>query len=60
LQHAVEVLSHRTVRTDTAMMLLFHKPGAPFNGVFETYAAGEAGRAVRAELRAGAAAERRK
>ena len=60
LQHAVEVLSHRTVRTDTAMVLLFHKSGTDFNGLFETYAAIEAGRAVRAELRASAAGERRK
>jgi hypothetical protein len=59
LQHAFEVLSNRTLRTDTAMVMLFHKSGTDLDR-FETYAANEAGRAVRAGLRATAAAERRK
>ena len=60
LQHAVEVFSNPTVRTRSAMVLLFHKPGTEFTGLFETDAAILAGLAVRGELQARAAAERRK
>jgi len=50
LQHAVEVLSDRAVRSDSAMQLMFHKTGSAQSGSFETPAAIQAGRAVRAEL----------
>jgi hypothetical protein len=60
LQHAVEVLSHRTIRSSSAMRLLYNKEGNKYGGWFETNAAIQAGTAVRAELQESAAAERRK
>jgi hypothetical protein len=50
LQHAVEVLSNRQVRTGRAMLLLFKEMCHFCGGQFETDAAIEAGNAVRAEL----------
>jgi hypothetical protein len=51
LQHAVEVLSNRQVRTGRAMLLLFKRICNFCGGQFETDAAIKAGDAVRAELR---------
>src|SRR5215510_6173845 len=51
LQHAVEVLSHRTIRNSSAMSLLYDKEGHKLGRQFETDAAIAAGKAVRAELR---------
>ena len=56
LQHAVEVLSHRTIRSGSAMTLLYKKEGSKEGGHFETDAAIKAGNAVRGELRESAAA----
>jgi len=56
LQHAVEVLSHYTIRSGSAMTLLYRKEGSNEGGHFETDAARKAGDAVRADLRQGAAA----
>jgi len=50
LQHAIEVLSHRTVRSGSAMTLLYKKEGSKEGGHFETDAAIRTGNAVRAEL----------
>jgi hypothetical protein len=56
LRHAVEVLSDPQVRSDKAIHFLYLKQGLKLGstatGVFETEAAIEAGRAVRAEVRA--------
>jgi hypothetical protein len=52
LQHALEVLSHASIRSGSAMILLYHKEGSKEGGHFETDAAIKAGRAVRAELEA--------
>jgi hypothetical protein len=60
LQHAVEVLSNPTIRSISRMILLFHRTGNDWTDGFETAAALKAGLAVRAELRASAAAQRRK
>jgi hypothetical protein len=59
LQHAVEVLSHRNIRSGSAMTLLYNKEGHKYSGRFETDAAVKAGNAVRAELRTARSAERR-
>ena len=59
LQHAVEVLSHRTIRSGSAVTLLYNKEGDKSGRRFETDAAIHAGNAVRAELHASAATERR-
>ena len=59
LQHAVEVLSHRSVRNYSAMILLFKEMCDGCGRRFETDAAIRAGVAVRDELRNSAAAERR-
>jgi hypothetical protein len=58
LQHAVEVLSHRSIRSGSAMTLLYVKEGDKYGRRFETDAAVGAGNAVRAELRESAAAKR--
>ena len=58
LQHALEVLSHSSIRSGSAMTLLYKKEGSKEGGHFETDAAIKAGNAVRAEMRASAAAER--
>ena len=58
LQHAVEVLSHRSVRSYDAMILLFKKMCDGCGRRFETDAAIATGNAVRAELR-NSATERR-
>ena len=50
LQHAIEVLSHRGIRSGSAMTLLFNKEGRKSGRRFETDAAVKAGNAVRAEL----------
>lgn len=60
LQHALEVLSHSTIRSGSAMTLLYHKEGSKEGGHFETDAAIKAGHAVRAELEAIDIANRRK
>jgi hypothetical protein len=56
LQHALEVLSHSSIRSGRAMTLLYKKEGSKEGGHFETDAAIKAGNAVRAELRERAAA----
>ena len=56
LQHAVEVLSHLSIRSGSAMTLLYNKEGDKSGRRFETDAAIRAGNAVRAELRESAAA----
>jgi hypothetical protein len=58
LQHAVEVLSYRAVRSSSAMTLLHLKIARRSGNGFETDAAIKAGNAVRNELKDGAAAER--
>jgi hypothetical protein len=60
LQHALEVLSHRNIRSGSAMTLLYHKDGSKEGGHFETDAAIKTGHAVRAELEAIDIANRRK
>lgn len=52
LQHALEVLSVRYIRTDAAMALLYRRIGRGVGRRFETDAAIHVGDAVRAELRA--------
>jgi hypothetical protein len=59
LQHAVEVLSERTVRSDAAIRLFFRARCTFCNGLYETDAAVLAGHTVRDELRRGTATERR-
>jgi hypothetical protein len=59
LQHAVEVLSDRAIRSSRAMRLLYNKDGDTYARRFETNAAIKAGNAVHAELQERAAAERR-
>jgi len=60
LQHALEVLSHSTIRSGSAMILLYNKDGSREGGHFETDAAIKMGRTVRAELAACDAANRGK
>jgi len=50
LQHALEVLSHRGIRSGSAMLLLYKKEGSTEGGHFETDAAIKVGHAGRAEL----------
>jgi hypothetical protein len=50
LQHALEVLSHSSIRSGRAMMLLYKREGSEEGGHFETDAAVNAGNAVRDEL----------
>ena len=50
LQHAVEVLGNRTIRTDAGIRLLFRQKCVLCSGVVETDAAVLAGNAVREEL----------
>jgi len=59
LQHAVEVLSDRNVRSFSAMTLLYMRICNACGRRFETDAAIEAGNVVRAELRKSAATEGR-
>ncbi len=59
LQHAVEVLSDRNVRSYSAMILLYKRICNACGSRFETDAAIAAGNVVRAELQKSAAAERR-
>jgi hypothetical protein len=59
LQHAVEVLSHRSVRNYSAMILLYKEMCGGCGRRFETDAAIEAGIDVRAELKKSAPADRR-
>jgi hypothetical protein len=59
LQHALEVLSHPSIRSGSAMILLYNKEGSKEGGHFETDAAIKAGRAVRAELEASDLVNRR-
>jgi hypothetical protein len=59
LQHAVEVLSNRNVRSSAAMMLLYFRICDGCGRRFETDAAIRAGNAVRDELQKREAAERR-
>ena len=59
LQHAVEVLSNRTIRSGSEMTLLYFNIVGLGRNRFETYAAIKAGNAVLTELRASAAEERR-
>jgi len=53
LQHALEVLSHGSIRSGSAMTLLYNKEGSKEGGYFETDAAIKVGHAVRAELGTG-------
>ena len=59
LQHAVEVLSHRRIRSSSEMVLLYKEMCNACGLRFETEAAIAAGVAVRDELRESAAAKRR-
>ena len=60
LQHAVEVLSNRTIKSPRAMYSLYFEKCHRCGGAIETYAAIRAGTAVREELqKSAAAAERR-
>jgi hypothetical protein len=59
LQHAVEVLSNRAVRSYAAMYLLYETTCHKCRSRFETDRAIRAGDAVRRELRKSAVAERR-
>jgi hypothetical protein len=59
LQHAIEVISHRSIRSGSAMTLLFNKEGDRSGRRFETNAATKAGDIVRAELRARTAVRKR-
>ena len=59
LQHAVEVLSNRAVRSYAAMYLLYETKCYKCRSRFETDRAIRAGDAVRRELRKSAVAERR-
>ena len=58
LQHAVEVLSHRSIRNSSAMILLYKEMCHACGFRFETDAAIRAGTAVRDELRTSADVER--
>jgi hypothetical protein len=58
LQHAVEVLSNRTIRSDAGIRLLYQLKCGLCSGVLETEAAVSAGRTIMEELRASAAAGR--
>ena len=60
LQHAVEVLSNRGVRSYNAMILFFKTTCYECGSRFETDAAIRAGNAVRDELRKSAAAGKRR
>jgi len=51
LQHAVEVLSHRNIRSSTEITLFYLNSVGLIGDRFETYAAITAGNAVRTELR---------
>jgi hypothetical protein len=55
LQHAVEVLSNRTIESGRAMYLLYFEKCHRCGGAIETYAAIRAGIAVREELQKSAA-----
>ena len=59
LQHAIEVLNYRSVRSSSEMILLYKRICDVCGRSFETNAAVRAGDAVRAELHENAAAERR-
>ena len=59
LQHAVEVLSHRNIRSSSEMTLFYINSVGLSGNRFETYAAIVTGNAVRTELRESAAAARR-
>jgi hypothetical protein len=59
LQHAVEVLNDRAIRSSSAMTLLYNKKGDTYARRFETNAAIQASNAIHAELQERAAAERR-
>ncbi len=59
LQHAVEVLSDRAIRSSRAMTLFYNTDGDTDARRFETNAAIRAGKAIHAELQERAAAERR-
>ena len=59
LQHAVEVLNYRSVRSSSQMILLYKRICDVCGGSFETYAAVRAGNAVHDELLESAAAKRR-
>jgi hypothetical protein len=59
LQHAVEVLSHRRIRSSSEIILLYKEMCNACGLRFETEVAIAAGVAVRAELRQSAAAKRR-
>jgi len=60
LQHAVEVLSHRNIRSSSEVTLFYLNTVGLVGDRFETFAAIVAGNAVRTELRDSAAAKRRK
>jgi hypothetical protein len=60
LQHAVEVLSNRTIKSGSAMYSLYFEKCHRCGGAIETYAAIQAGSAVRDELRKSAAAAERR
>lgn len=59
LQHALEVLTHRGIRSGSAMTLFYKKEASNDGGHFETDAAIKIGNAVRAELQAHAGADLR-
>jgi hypothetical protein len=59
LQHAVEVLSHRHIRSSSEITLFYINSVGLSGDRFETYAAIVTGNAVRTELRESAAAARR-
>jgi hypothetical protein len=61
LQHAIEVLSQRAIRSSSAMRLFYLATAniGQHSNRFETYAAIEAGNAVRTELRDAEVAEHR-
>jgi hypothetical protein len=60
LQHAIEVLSDRSIRSSIAITMFYLNSVGPDGDRFETYAAIVAGNAVRTELRDSTAADRRK
>lgn len=49
LQHALEALTHKSVRTSESLYLLFERIGPTASGTFETQAALNMGRAVERE-----------
>lgn len=51
LQHAIEVLSHRNIRTASALHLFYRRNGLSMGRVFETNAAVKAGNSVLTEVR---------